>query len=176
MISVNRQQLAKFLPDNESIRVFEELIRTANTAEKNAGSVSVVPADVTASSTTLVDAGLDLPVAANYTYCFEFCGAYSAASTGTGSRWVIDGPAASLLAYSSEWSLTTTSRTVNHLDAYNLPASANASSANTGGNVVKIEGLIRPSVNGVLSLKFASSAASAITLKAGSFARFTRLT
>ncbi len=176
MIAINRQQLQKFLPDNESIRVFEDLVRTANEAQVNAGSVSVLSADTVAPDTTLIDSGLSVQVAANSTYRFEFVGVYAAASIGTGSRWVIDGPAVALLGYSSEWSLTATSKTVNQLAAYNLPAAANASSANTTGNMVEIEGIIKPTANGLLKMRFASSATSDITLKAGSFVRLTRLT
>lgn len=173
---VQRSQLAKFLPDNETIRMFEELMRTAERADRNAGDIRTIVSDVAAVDTTLVGSGLSLPVAAGGLYRFEFFGAYTVASTAVGSRWVINGPATFMMAYSSSNSLTTTSRTVNELAAYNLPASANASSANTAGNTVRIDGIIRPSAAGDLVMSFASGGASLVTLKAGSFGRLVRLT
>lgn len=173
---VQRNQLAKFLPDNESIRVFEELIRTADRADKNAGQFKTIISDVTVSDTTLIDTGITLAVASGSIYRFEFFGVYTVASAAVGARWVLDGPTASTLAYSSEWSLTSTSKTINQLSAYNLPASANASSAGTGGNVVIINGMIAPTQTGDVVLRFASGAASDVTLKAGSFGRLVRLT
>jgi len=175
-MNAQRSQLAKFLPDNESIRLFEELMRTATKADRNAGLVKPILSDVTATSTTLVDSGITLPVAAGFIYQFEFFGAYTVASAAVGSRWVVDGPAASLLAYSSAYSLTATSRTQNELSAYNLPAAANASSASTAGNIVSIKGMITPSVDGNLTMRFASGGVSNVTLKAGAFGRLVRLT
>jgi hypothetical protein len=168
-MNAQRSQLAKFLPDNESIRLFEELMRTATKADRNAGLVKPILSDVTATSTTLVDSGITLPVAAGFIYQFEFFGAYTVASAAVGSRWVVDGPAASLLAYSSVYSLTATSRTQNELSAYNLPAAANASSGSTTSNRAVIEGVIQPSSSGDVIARFASEVAnSAITAKAGS--------
>jgi hypothetical protein len=175
-MNVQRAQLAKFLPDNESIRIFEELLRQAERADRNAGQIRPILSDVSASNTTLVESGILLPVATGFIYRFEFFGAYTVASAAVGSRWVITGPAASTLAYTSDWSLTGTTRTTNELSAYSLPAAANASSASTAGNIVRINGMITPSAAGNISLSFASGAASAVTLKAGAFGRLIRLT
>jgi hypothetical protein len=174
-MKINRAQLAKFLPDNESIRIFEDLATTATRADDSAGSLLSLPTAVTASNTTLVDSGLLASLASGQTYKFEFFGAYTVASAAVGSRWVIEGPSASVLAYSSEYSLTATSRTINQLSAYSLPAAANASSAGTGGNVVCVQGIVKPSANGTLSMKFASGGASAVNLVAG-YLRVIRLT
>lgn len=174
-MKLNRNQLAKFLPDNEAIRGFEEFMATADRTEQSAGALSSVSATATAPDTTLVSAGVSYALALNSIYQFEFVGVYSVASAAVGTRWVVDGPAASLLAYSSEYSLTTTDRTYNSLTAYNQPAAANASSAATAGNVVRISGVVRPSANGTLSIKFASGGASAVNLLAGSL-RVIRLT
>ena len=174
-MKINRAQLTKFLPDNESIRIFEDLAATSTRADENAGVVSSLPAAAEAVSTTLVDSGLSATLAASSTYRFEFYGAYTVASAAVGTRWVITGPATDVLAYSSEYSLTASSSTFNQLSGYNLPAAANASSASTGGNVVRIQGLIKPSANGVLTMRFASGAASNVTLVAGSL-RIVRLT
>lgn len=175
-MKIQRNQLAKFLPDNESIRLFEELVRTAERADQNAGQLFKIIQDVTAPDTTLIDSGVTLSVAPGALYKFEFFGVYEVASAAVGSRWILTGPAATMLTYSSEWSLSATAKTVNELSAFNLPASANASSASTGGNVVKIEGMIAPSQTGNVSLRFASGGVSDVTLKAGSFGRLFRLT
>ena len=174
-MKLNRNQLAKFLPDNEAIRGFEELMATADRAESSAGALSSVSAAVVSDSTTLVNAGVSAALALNSTYQFEFFGVYTVASAAVGTRWVVDGPAASILAYSSEYSLTATSMTVNSLADYNLPAAANASSASTGGNVVRIAGIVKPSASGTLSIQFASGGASAVNMLAGSL-RLIRLT
>lgn len=114
--------------------------------------------------------GLSFPVTAGNTYFFRFTIHYTAAATTTGSRWTINGPAATAMRYRSEYSLTTTSRTINDgLSAYDNPAASNASSAATGSNIAIIEGYITPSANGNVIARFASEvAASAIVALAGS--------
>ena len=174
-MKLNRNQLAKFLPDNEAIRGFEELMATADKADQSAGNLASVLSTVTAADTTLVTAATSEVLAQNSTYQFEFFGAYTVVSAAVGTRWIVNGPAASVLAYSSEYSLTATSKTVNSLAAYNLPAAANASSAATGGNVAHIIGIVKPSANGSLSIQFASGGASAVNLVASSL-RLIRLT
>jgi hypothetical protein len=127
----------------------------------NASAVANTLQDVT---------GLSFPVVAGQRYRFRFVIHYTAAATTTGSRWSVNGPATSQLAYRSEYSLTATSRTVNDgLSAYNLPAAANASSAAAAGNIAVVEGIISPSANGNVIARFASEVAnSAIVAKAGS--------
>lgn len=114
--------------------------------------------------------GLLFPVVNGQRYGFRFQIWYTAAATTTGSRWALQGPATSELIISSNYSLTTTSRTFNDVVAYDQPAASNASSANTGGNLAFIRGIIRPSADGNVQARFASEiASSAITAKAGSF-------
>jgi hypothetical protein len=133
-------------------------------------SLVVLGADVANSTTSLADVtGLSFNVVAGTTYKFYALVAYASAATTTGSRWTINGPTTSLLAYSSSYSLTATSNTFNTATAYSIPAAANASSATTTGNVAVIEGMITPSANGTVQVRFASEVAgSAITAKAGS--------
>lgn len=117
--------------------------------------------------------GLSFNVTAGKTYWFEFIIDYTAAATGTGSRWSITGPGATRLAYTSEYALTTTTKTLNNLNAYDSPAASNATSAATAGNIATIWGMITPSENGAVVARFASEAAnSAITAKAGSILRW----
>lgn len=163
-----RAQLAKFLPDNEAIRLIEELINTADKAYSSAGSP--VPASGSASSTTLVSCA-SVSVESGATYRFEFDALYSAAG---GTRWVVDGPAGSV-GYTVQWSLSTTANSVSNANAYNLPAAANASSAYATGNVVRIAGFVNPTASGVLTVKFASGGAFATTITSGQL-RLIRLT
>lgn len=114
--------------------------------------------------------GLSFPVLAGEVYWFEFEIYYTAAATTTGSRWAINGPGAPAVAYRSEYSLTTTTSTRNaHVNAYDLPAVSNASSASTAANLATIAGWIAPGAPGNVIARFASEVAgSAITAKAGS--------
>lgn len=154
---VTRNQIAKFLPDNESIRIFEELVTTAETANASAGAVQKLPAQIT--TTALADSGLFIELTANRVYRFEFFAAYTSIA---GTRFTVNGPAGPVY-YRSEWALTATSSTVAHASAYLAPAGVNASVL-TGG-VVRIEGIAMPTASGTLKMQFQS--ASPITLVAG---------
>lgn len=118
--------------------------------------------------------GLSFPVVAGQRYWFRFVIHYDAAATTTGSRWSISGPAVNDLNYSSQYSLTTTSVTINQgLSAYDSPALSNATSAATGSNMAIIEGFIFPSASGNVIARFASEvAASAITALRGSMVQY----
>lgn len=113
--------------------------------------------------------GLSFAVTSGEVYWFEFHILYAAAATTTGSRWSIDGPTAAV-AYQSEYSLTTTTSTLNAmLASYDQPGASNATSASTVANFATIEGVIAPTANGTVIARFASEVgSSAITAKAGS--------
>lgn len=144
-------------------------------------SVAVLGADVTnnnATANTIADVtGLSFAVNSGTRYWFQFNIRYTAAATTTGSRWTINGPTTTELTYKSQYSLTTTTATINEgLTAYDLPAASNASSAATGGNWATVEGIILPSANGTVIARFASEvASSAIIAKAGSYVRYRAL-
>lgn len=140
----------------------------------------VLPSDVVNSNAvanTIADVtGLTFPVAAGGTYKFWIEGFYDAAATTTGSRWSITGPAFTKLCYNSEYSLAagTTTRNVS-LQAYDMPAASNTSSTATSGNGFWLWGIIKPSANGNVTVRFASEiTASAITAKAGASLRWIR--
>lgn len=137
----------------------ETLRRFLSSNVINSNAVANTAADVT---------GLSFDVISGVTYKFKFYIVYNAAATTTGSRWSINGPTASSLMYSSEYTLTSTTTTRNiHLTGYNLPASSNASSLTTG-NLAIIEGYITPSANGTVIARFASEvASSAVTAVSG---------
>jgi hypothetical protein len=140
-------------------------------------TADVVNAEAVANTMTDVT-GLSFPVLANKLYDFEFHIVYTAAATATGSRWSINGPAFTYLNYSSEYSLTSTTATRNALlQAFNLPAAANVTSAAVGNNWAMIKGVIQPSAAGNVIARFASEVTvSAITAKAGSFVRYQQIT
>jgi hypothetical protein len=79
--------------------------------------------------------------------------------------------------YGSAYSLTAASVSTNSgLNAFDLPAASNASSAATTGNFAYISGIIRPTANGDVIARFTSEVAnSAITAKAGSYLRYRAL-
>lgn len=122
--------------------------------------------------------GLAFPVVAGKNYNFRFYCIYDAQATTTGSRWSVNGASGatfSNLRYRSEYSLTTTTITTNaFLQAVDLPAACNATSAVTAGNVAIVEGSCTADTDGSMILRFASEVLnSAITAKANqSFVRF----
>jgi hypothetical protein len=118
--------------------------------------------------------GLSFAVTAGETYWFRFAIAYTSAATTTGSRWSISGPATTLLSYTSHYTLTATTETVNSATAYDIPAASNATSL-TAGNMAIIEGVITPSANGTVIARHASEVlSSAIVAKAGSLLQWIR--
>lgn len=142
-------------------------------------TVVVLAADVTnnnAVANTLADVtGIAFPVVAGETYWFEAVIAYTAQATTTGSRWVLNGPALTMLNLRSEWTLTATTITANCASAYNIPAACNATSL-AAGNIATLWGIVKPSANGTVQVRFASEVAnSAITAKAGSTLRWMKV-
>lgn len=155
----------------------------AGTPVSDSDSITRLTSDVTnnnAVANSIADVtGLSFSVLAAKLYWFEFHIVYTAAATTTGSRWSISGPAApTYLDYTSEYSLTTTTTTRNALlQAYDVPAASNATSAATGNNWARIIGVIQPSVDGTVIARFASEvASSAIVAKINSFVRYRQIT
>lgn len=156
-------------------------LNQGNNAVAAGQSTVVLASDVTnnnATANTIANiTGLQFPVVAGQRYAFEFLIRYTAAATTTGARFSITGPTFDELTYHSQYSLTTTSLTFNSgLNAYDLPAASNASSAAVAGNQARIFGFIRPTANGDVVARFASEvASSAIIAKAGSLVRYQAL-
>lgn len=155
--------------------------RTKSTTTNATGAVNVVvlTADVANANgvaNTIADVtGFSFPVTSGETYWFRYSIMYTSAATTTGSRWSINGPAATFLSYYSRYHLSATTETVNHgLTAYDLPAAANITSV-VAGNNAEIEGILRPSASGTVIARFASEVlSSAITAKAGSILLWAR--
>lgn len=142
-------------------------------------SIIGISADVVnnnAVANTMADVtGLQFPVITGKSYGFEFLIPYTAAATGTGSRWSINGPANTLLNYRSTYTLTATTETTNYASAYDMPSAAGATSL-AAGNIAIIQGVVKPSADGEIVARFASEVAgSAITAKAGASVKFWEL-
>lgn len=129
-----------------------------------------------ASANTIADVtGLSFAVTAGETYWYEFVIPYSSAATTTGSRWAINGPAITRLNGTSEYTLAATTKTLNSVTAYDIPAASNATSL-TVGNVATLWGIITPSADGTVIARFASEvSSSAITALAGATLQWMRV-
>lgn len=139
------------------------LIKTQYTqASPLAGQWNVVTlsADVTYDglvANELLDlTGLSFPVDAG-TYWFRARIFYTVPATTTGTRFSMNGPAASTPIFMSEYSLaaTTTTRNANNI-SYNLPAAANATSGSTAANMARLEGGLLVTGSGTASVRWAS--------------------
>ena len=132
-------------------------------------TVVTLTADVTnknATSNTLQDViGLSFNVSAGKFYRFYALIPYTSEQTNNGSRWTINGPASSFISYVSRY--TDNPEVVNYGSAFNLPNNCSANSSLTA-NIAIIQGVIRPSSNGTVQIRFASENSNrAIVAKAG---------
>jgi len=158
----------KIAPDtNPGTKVWEEV--RFNGAHRSLIVLGSDAVNNNAVANTLQDAtGLSFPIKAGVAYRFHFHLCVTSASTSTGARYVLSGPAAPTafaVSYSHPTAATTATM-ANSVD-YTTPASAATSSLLT--NIVLIDGFIVPSVDGTIQLQFASETANvAITIKAGS--------
>lgn len=111
--------------------------------------------------------GLSFSVQAGIAYRFYATIPYTSTSQNNGSRWTINTPTTTFLSYTSRYTLSATSETINYLSTPNAPSSCNNNS-NTGGNLAVIQGMIIPSANGTVQVRFASqTGGQPITAKAG---------
>jgi hypothetical protein len=92
---------------------------------------------------------------------------YTSSLTSIGSAWSVNGPATTIIAHTESFGLTTASSTYYNLTAYDTNA-CNATSPTTAGNTALIDGVITPSANGTLIVRFAAENTGTITAKAGS--------
>ncbi len=161
-MKLTRSQLSKFLPDTDTIRAFEELAFTAESADKKVGS-QILLAPVS-SAGPLTDA-VSVQLIANALYRIEF---RAAVTSSGGMRLTLSGPATSILAYTSRYPLTATSEMVNNASAYGIPAGLSASSAN---GMATLDGMVRSSVDGILTVQFAG-----VVSVLGGYIRLIRLT
>lgn len=163
--SDSASMLSPYLRSNVAASLYQPI---GGGGGSNYKTLVTLGADVTNSTTTIANVtGLSFAVVANTTYRFYIIIPYTAAATTTGSRWTLTAPANTIFSYTSKYTLTATTQTVNYASANDIPAAANASSL-TVGNLCIIEGVVRPSANGTVQVRFGSEvAASAIVAKAG---------
>ncbi len=137
----------------------------------NIRSVAVLASDLSTSSvTSLVDIpNLSFIVTAGITYRFYATIPFTSSDQTNGSRWTINGPATSFLSYTSRYTFSSNSETYNYSNTYNFPNSANNNSNAAGGNLAIIQGMITPSANGTVTVRFASELGTpnSITVKKG---------
>jgi hypothetical protein len=142
----------------------------------NIRSVAVLGADLSTSSvTSLVDIpDLSFIVTAGITYRFYATIPFTSSDQTNGSRWTINGPATSFLSYTSRYTFSSNSETYNYSNTYNFPNSANNNSNAAGGNLAIIQGMITPSANGTVTVRFASELEppNSITAKKGATLEF----
>jgi hypothetical protein len=141
------------------------------------GSLSVVQlgTDQTNSTTTLADAtGLSFDVEADRTYLFTAYILWDTPSTATAAAFSINGPASPTLL---SWHGRTMNSagggiTTNNQTAYDV-AAIGTTAAYTTNNLAMIEGIIKPSVDGTVVVRFRSeTAGQQITVKAGSTIKY----
>ncbi len=146
----------------------------------NGVQVAMLTSDQTSLTTTLADiTDLSFAVVSGSIYRFRFVFHYEAFNTSTGSRWTINGPTTSILSYRSMYTLGVGTQTLNPaINTYDTPATANASSTATAGNIAIVEGVIKPSANGTVVARFASEfpiAGAFIRAKEGSYVEYQKI-
>lgn len=116
-----------------------------------------------------ITSGLSFDVLAGVRYVFNARVRFTAAGTTTGSAWSVNGPAdPTELTYSARWSNAVGARDVTTYAAYDLPATSAASSA-ADGNIALIDGVIVPSVDGTVVIRFMTETdTAAVVCQAGS--------
>ena len=129
----------------------------------------ILSSDVTnnnAVQNTLQDVtGLSFNVLAGVTYRFYAMIPYTSQQTNNGSRWTINAPTTTFIGYVSR--CVDNPEFINYCDAANLPFGCSNNSKLTG-NIAIIQGVVTPSVNGVVQVRFASATSGkSITAKAG---------
>jgi len=117
---------------------------------------------------TLMDIpGLSFNVSAGIIYRFYAIIPYTSEATNNGSRWTINAPVNSLLNFVTRNNLSDNTETTNYCFRVNYPLSCNQNS-NAIANIAIIQGIIKPTENGIFQVRFASETGNVgITAKAG---------
>lgn len=143
-------------------------------------NIAILPADVTNNNVTpdtMQDiTGLSFPVVSGSTYYFRFVITFDAASTGTGSRWAINGPTLTQTGYYNNYGSNGSTSNMRWNNGYDQSL-ISSTSAYTTSNMSYIDGVITCSASGSVIGRFSSEvASSAITAKGGkSFVMYIKL-
>ncbi len=138
--------------------------------KRRPGSVCLLGADLTNSTTSLVDAtGLSFSVVSGKTYRFKYYVVFQTAALTTGIQLSINAPTTTVLVFNVIIPITATTNVLGYRRAVNV------ATVGTGVDVINaqllalVEGVIVPSANGTLILRYCSEvASSAVVIKAGS--------
>ena len=134
---------------------------TLGSDQTNSNAVANTLEDVT---------GLSFSATSGTTYRFRAVIAWTPNASTTGSRWTINGPTTTLLAYTSRYSNSgsAVSWAINYASAYQTPTASEINSV-ASGSIAEITGILTPSATGTVIVQHASELAnSTITAKAGS--------
>lgn len=151
------------------------LARTADIPDVPEDS-QVITADVVnddATPNTLHDVtGLSFTATSGTMYYFRFVVPYTSSAVGNGSRFTLNGPAITFLAFTTNYVIAATTDTTGHITAWDT-ATVNASSL-TAGNIAIIEGYFKGSASGAVIVRFASELAAGnnITVLAGAHVKY----
>jgi hypothetical protein len=146
-------------------------------ASTNYRTLVTLGSDVASTASTSFQniTGLSFSVTSGTTYRFYALLVYTASATTIGLKGSLTSPAITLLAYTTRTPLaaagTATNDWVNGAATTDAAAiTSSTSSVTTTGNIMIIEGVIKPSASGTLQLRFApeTATASGIVIKAGS--------
>ena len=129
----------------------------------------------TSSISCCVDAtGLSFSVSSGKVYHFKFLVRWDTTITTRGIGLTLNGPATTFLNYDVIYPTSQTSGVIHSNNAYNLDIATGTSTAFT--NLAIIEGLIQPSADGTLIVRFqADNAASPVTIRANSVGFLTEI-
>jgi hypothetical protein len=150
---------------------------TPSAGTSNYRTLVTLVSDVASTASTSFQniTGLSFSVTSGTTYRFYALLVYTASATTIGLKGSLTSPAITLLAYTTRTPLaaagTASNEWVNGAATTDAAAiTSSTSSATTTGNIMIIEGVIKPSASGTLQLRFApeTATASGIVIKAGS--------
>lgn len=123
--------------------------------------------------------GLSFSVTSGKTYWFRFVIPYATNNTGNGSRFSVNGPATSSLAYESSSSNVGGAWTLNQgLSAYGQPALPTTLSSSLLANTAIVQGVATFSASGTLIARFAAEGASPtffLTARVGAVVHYKQL-
>lgn len=133
-------------------------------------SRAVLGSDISSSATSLGDAtGLSFSVSSGVRYRFAFWVVFRSAATTTGIKLSVNAPATTLLAYNVAIPISAIADVLGYRRAVNVETIGTGVDAITADLLATVEGVLVPSANGTLILRYASEvAASAVTIRAGS--------
>ena len=140
-------------------------------------SIVRLGSDVSTSSPSLVDAtGLSFSVSSGKVYHFKFLVKWDTTNAGRGIGLTLNGPTTTFLTYDVIYPRTTTAGEIHGRNAYNSVTPTGASPDLTN-NLGIIEGLIQPSADGTLIVRFQlqGAAGPTVTVKANSVGFLTEI-